>query len=440
MTRRRRHLGRIIVWAVILSAGARLSGQDNGDLKRALEEVREQNRQLQSQLERQQRTIDALTRQFSKLQKTTQQQQSDYASLKASVEGEEAPKKQGASIGNVMISGEGGVGFFDGQRKTTFPNDELRVDEARLFVEAPLMEDIYFYSELDLRTREAVDDGTYLGEIYLDFENLSKFWNVDDLLSFRAGQIYTPFGEEYQERFAADNPLISHSLSDVWAVEGGAEVYGSWKKWAYALAVQSGDLDVLRDHTSDKTVAGRISFDPATHWHLSLSGQRTGDLSATADSLSGLWFGSGFFMPIGSTNTTKYDVKMGEGDARYTWKGGSAAAALGYAGYDDNDPAKHNHRDIYYYYLEGRQEIWRRLYGAARFSQIFAPGGYPVMGDSGEFGVAMDELWRLSLGLGWRANDHLTLKSEYTFEHGRRHDGTGRGSTDLFALEAVFKF
>ncbi len=423
-----------------LSSGVTLFGQDTGDLRKQLDEVREQNRLLQSQLQQQQRMIEQLTQQFSGLQQTNQQQLNNYQALKAQVEGTDAPRKPSLSIGNVIITGEGGVGFFASQRLAQYSTDELRIDEARLFLDAPVMQDIYFHAQLDLRTHDSSDDGSYLGELYVDFENLSRFWGVDDLVNFRMGQIYSPFGEEYQYRFAADNPLISHSLSDVWALEGGAEIYGSWKKWSYALAAQSGSLDLLKDHTSDKTVVARVGFDATPHLHLSLSGQRTGDLDAKTENLSGTWFGNLFFMPIGSANTTRYHIDIGEADARYSWKGGYVTGAGGYALYGDNDSPANNHRDIYYYYAEGVQNLWRKLYGAARFSQIYTPGGYPVMGDSREFGVRMEELWRLSLGLGYTFSEHLILKTEYTFEHGWRHNGSSRGHQDLFAIEAAFKF
>ncbi|HUD46602.1 MAG TPA: hypothetical protein VMR33_07215 [Candidatus Baltobacteraceae bacterium] len=433
-------LNRGMLVVIILTACATAFGQNSNSIARQLDELRQQNQALESQLQQQQRMIDQLTRQFSNLQKTNQQQQSDYQQLKASVGEPEPPKKSPLSIGNVIISGEGGVGFFASQSDGPNPHADLKVDEARLFLDAPLLDDVFFYGEVDLQTREEEDEGVYLGELYLEFENLSKYWGADDLVNFRIGQMYTPFGEEYQYRFAFDNPLISHSLSDVWALEGGAEFYGSWKKWSYALAVQSGDLDLLHDQTDDKTIVGRIGFDPTAHLHLSLSGERTGTLNAVTDPVSGTWFGGSFFMPIGSSNTTTYNVNMGEADARYSWKGGHAAAAAGYAGYSDNDPRGNNHRDIYYYYLEGMQNFWRKLYGAARFSQILTPKGYPIMGDSAEFGIPTDETWRLSLGLGYAFNSHLTLKTEYTFEHAFLHDGGERDHVNLFALEAAFKF
>jgi len=82
----------------------------------------------------------------------------------------------------------------------------------------------------------------------------------------------------------------------------------------------------------------------------------------------------------------------------------------------------------------------------ARFSQIFAPNGFPISGN-GDMGnyffnplALTREMWRLSLGLGYRFNQNLLLKMEYTFEHGREQSGENRDHEDMFALEAAYKF
>src|SRR5207249_4163581 len=123
--------------------------------------------------------------------------------------------------------------------------------------------DVYFFGELNLMTRETSDLELKLGELYLDFENVSKLWNRERMLNVRAGRMYIPFGEEYLVRYAIDNPLISHSLSDLWGVDEGLELYGNIGKVSYVVAVQSGGPSGGRDYTADKSVAGRISFDPA---------------------------------------------------------------------------------------------------------------------------------------------------------------------------------
>jgi hypothetical protein len=63
-------------------------------------------------------------------------------------------------------------------------------------------------------------------------------------------------------------------------------------------------------------------------------------------------------------------------------------------------------------------------------------------GDFGDyfFGSLTTDLWRLSLDVGYRWNQNLLLKMEYTFERGTTVDGTSRNCEDLFAVEAAFKF
>ena len=337
------------------------------------------------------------------------------------------------------------MAFFNTGREGLFPNAEFRVDEAKLFVEAPIWGDVYFFTELNLMTREAQDLSLQLGELYLDFENVSRLWHRDGMLSVRAGRMDIPFGEEYIYRDAIDNPLISHSLSDFWGVDEGIEFYGSMGKFSYVLAVQNGGMSGVRDFDADKAIAGRISFDPAPWLHLSVSGMRTGDLDAANDIWSKLWFSSGWFLPSGSTNATKYHANLVEADLSLRLPHGHIKAFGGYVRYDDNDPFADNSRDIYYYSLEGVHNLTGKLYAAVRFSQIFADKGMPI-GANGQMedyvfsGALTEEIWRLSLGLGYRWSQNLLVKAEYSFERGKEVGGDKRNHEDLFALEAAFKF
>jgi hypothetical protein len=56
------------------------------------------------------------------------------------------------------------------------------------------------------------------------------------------------------------------------------------------------------------------------------------------------------------------------------------------------------------------------------------------------FGVPTTELWRLSLGLGYRFSQNLVLKAEYSFERGRELNGEKRDHEDFFGFQAAFKF
>jgi hypothetical protein len=225
----------------------------------------------------------------------------------------------------------------------------------------------------------------------------------------------------------------------LWGLAPGLELYGSWKPLTYVVAVQDGGIDMLNDNTGDKSVSGRIGYDPASWLHLSVSGMRTGHISVSQDDLSSEWWANGFFTAI-NTNASVFQANLAEADAQAKWKGGYVRLAGGYADYDDNGPGR-DHRNIYYYYVEGLQHLVTKLYGAARWSQIEAPGGYPVLADSTDFpGASTRDLWRLSLGLGYRFNDHLELKIEYAFEQGRQSSGAPRDHENLFGVEAAFKF
>jgi FtsZ-binding cell division protein ZapB len=428
----------------LCSLVVRVAGQDAQELKKEIDELREQNRLLQQQLQQQRQMIDQLSGKVSGLQQTNEQSQSDLRALKATVEN--APslpeKSKGFGLGNVIISGEGAAGYLDTQNAGKYPKGTFLVDEARLFVDAPLWEDVYFYGQVDLQTREEYDLGVYLGELYIQWENLGKYWNHDESLNARLGQFYTPFGEEYQSRFAIDNALIYHSLSDVWGLDPGLELYGTWKPLSYVVAVQNGGMNTLNSSDGDKMVAGRLGFDPVPWLHFSASGLRTGHLSVANDTISGLWFGGGFFSPIGKpATTTVFQANMAEADAQAKWNGGYLRLAGGYADYDDNNTAAADHRDIYYYYAEALQHLAPKFYGVMRWSQIITPNGYPIAGDTTAYPfLPTSDMWRLSLGLGYRFNEHLLLKIEYAFEQGRLSTGGFRDHENLFGAEAAFKF
>lgn len=400
--------------------------------------LREQNGLLQSQLQKQGAALDVLNKKVEKLESVNEAQ--------AVAAGETpAPATTGYSVGNIHFSAEGGAAFFNTGTEGFAPHSEFRVDEARVFVEAPVWDDIYFYGDINLATREYAGLNTQLGELYLDFEDISKFFGKHDWVNLRLGRVETPFGEEYLNRYAMENPLISHSLSDIWGIDPGVELYGRLGKFSYVVAVQNGSgANGVQDFNSDKSVMGRVSFDPNTTWHFSLSGMRTGDVDATQDFISAVWFGNGWFRSIGSVSTTKFHATAVEGDVTARWKTGHVSAFGGYVRYGDNDPAADNSRNIYYYSIEAEQDLPHKFYLATRFSQILAPNGYPLVG-YGNFnqyymGMSATSLWRLSLGGGLRLSDRLAVKLEYSLERGASVGGDQRDHEDFFGTEAVFKF
>jgi hypothetical protein len=432
----------ILLLALCLAGGTALYATDT-NVEAQLRLLQQQNETLQSQLHQQQELIESLRRDVAGIRKADEQRDSEIRNGKAA-EPEEHSKSTGFNFGKVHLSGEGGAGFFETGSQGAFPNSEFRVDEAKLFVDGQVWGDVYAFAELNLASREQPDVNLHLGELYLDVEDISKLWGRTGQLNARIGRLDIPFGEEYLTRDVIDNPLISRSLPDIWGVDEGLELYGTLGKFNYVVAVQNGGVQDTRDFTADKSVAGRLSFDPNSRLHFSLSGMRTGDLSAPKDVLSAEWFGCGFFRPLG--NATLFHANLVEGDAKWNWARGHVQAFGGYIRYDDNDRTADNARDVFYYSLEGVQDLTRnhKLYAGARFGQIFAAKGFPIVGegDMGHylFGPLCDQMWRLSLGVGYRWSPHFVVKTEYTIERGSSVSGPDRDHEDFFATEAVFGF
>ena len=95
--------------------------------------------------------------------------------------------------------------------------------------------------------------------------------------------------------------------------------------------------------------------------------------------------------------------------------------------------------------MEGVQNLRGKFFVATRFSQMLAAdGGFSIVGYGNSNDYYLDtlttELWRLSLGLGYRFSDQLVLKAEYSFERGRETGGAARAGEDFLGMEAAFKF
>lgn len=400
---------------------------------------------MRAQMQQQQSIIAVLTNEVAEIRRSNAERDHSLNKLAEDFQNDSAPAPgKESAFGKVRISGEGGVGFFETGSDGAYPNAEFRVDEAKLFVDASVWGDVYAFAEINLAQRENDNVKLELGEAYVDFENVSQLWHHDGQLSIRIGRVDIPFGEEYLTRDAVDNPLISHSLADFWGVDEGVKVYGALGKFSYVAAVLNGGVSDTADFHADKSVVARVSYDPCSRLHLSVSAMRTGDLDAANDFMSAIWFGNGWFRSIGSTNTTKFHADVVQGDLAWRLPHGHISAFGGCVFYDDNDPSANNHRNVYYYSVEAIHDLIGKFYAGARFSQIFAKNGFPIVGNSrmGDylFGPLTDEIWRLSLGLGYRWNRHLVLKTEYTLEQGKVVGGEKRNHEDMFATEVVFGF
>lgn len=413
----------------------------------------EQNRTLLQRVNAQQAQIDELRAKLTEISQTGARQDRELHALSERVAepvpAGRIPVETGARDQEIRLSAEAGFAYFDGGPQSQFPNGEFRADDVKVYLEAPVWKDTYFFAELDVVTREANDEFFHLGEVYADFENVSgRLGGPDRALSVRVGRFDIPFGEEYQVRGVMDNPLITHSLSDIWGVDEGIEIYGDLAGFSYVLAVQNGGHKTLHDYDAGKAVIARVGTDPTSWLHLSASAMHTGELTMAGDAMSEVWIGGGFFKSIGGAATTqRFEASLVEFDAVGRWSSGQLAGAIGRADYDDNDTAANNSRRLNYFFLEAQQRLTERFRAAVRYSELRADRGYllPGLGDAGAFfyrpGAPLtDWLSRLSLGLSYHFADPVLLKFEYSFESGRMLNGQRRDQEDMFATELGLKF
>lgn len=410
----------------------------------AVRELIEQNRQLQQRVTDQQRQIDELRARLDHLPTPTPPPPPP-STIPAKVSEPEPAAPDLAALSDashqVRISGEVSLAFFSGGPDSAYPNSEFGVDDARLFVEAPVWRNVYFFGGLELKTRESGDDYFHLGELYVDVDDVFDSAR-DRRLNLRLGRFNIPFGEEYQYRSVMTDPLISHSLADLWGYDSGIEVYGRLGDLQYNVALQNGGVD------KNKSATARLGYNPVKSLHLSLSAHHTGRLSEQGDYLSPIWFGGAFFRglaPIASSHI--FEVTLLEADAVWKWKDGHVGANLGEARFDDDDPLADNFRRMHFGSLELVQQITGGLFGAVRYSEIRAPRGYPIMGQANggkyfynPYAPLTTDLERLSLGLGYQFGPPFVWKVEYSWENGRLVGGLSRNNEDLLSTEIGIRF
>ena len=366
----------------------------------------------------------------------------------------------------IHLSGVGGMALFRSEKNGLYPNDEFVVDEAQLFIEYRVASDTYFFAAINLAQREKGREKNHhrgnlnvgLGEIYVDFEQLDRFWAGTGVLNLRLGRLNIPFGEEYMVRDPMKNALIPPSLADFWGVDEGIEIYGSVGKWSYVLAVQNGGHAAGRDFDSDKAVTGRLSYAPASWLHLSLSGMRTGALttekkSISTDRLGELWFGNYWISSINGrtqdrSSVGQFSAHFFQGDAQIHFSDGHLLAFGGYGHYTDDRVDIDNGRDMGFYTVEGMKYLTTKLYGAVRWSHIMSKDGYLLVGLGDEERILKDidsptlttKLYQASIGCGYKISKNLLIKTEYAWTDGTFFGGESRSLENMFSLELAFLF
>ncbi|MFN7951396.1 MAG: hypothetical protein U0610_06705 [bacterium] len=373
-------------------------------------------------------------------------------SAQAAEPGAPAAAASGGWVGElarrIRLSGNADVGFLYGEARSRAPDGRWVIDNARLFLDADLvdrddlplegwLDDASLYLEWDLyRHTTFLDD---VGSLYVRLDHLAG----SSALNVKVGRMAIPFGFEYP-RWSEDrpaNPLAGFSAAQPYGWDEGVELFGALAddRVRYQAALLDGDERVGVNTQATPSFAAKLTVAPLAWLSVSGSGYTSGKLGTVGHPVwSALIVASTPFPPL-SANPYDPSYVDAEGEAEpvrldgvRAWEadvvlddGGAARVWLGYGQvHVDGRGEPIAGRRLQYGAAEGTLGLGvlapslDRLYLAARVSFIGTfddRQGYLLNVDDDGFELGFDtQLVQITeLGLGVRLTKHLTLKAEY---------------------------
>jgi hypothetical protein len=349
------------------------------------------------------------------------------------------------------LSGNADLLFLYGERNSRFPGASFKIDNARLYLDVDLAEnlksgqtllvrDASFYAEWDI-ARESVLQNT-VGSLYVRFDGLGGL----EALHLKLGRFLVPFGEEYlrQSEARPENPLLDSSVASPYGWDEGLLLFGPLLGVGvdYYLSLTNGDFGFNQNSTGDLEVAGKLDVHPAPWLLGSVSALRIGRLGndvqpgvaalewsghnprAFGGASSVPNFQSGLQVPDDPTNRLG---RLQAWEADLVFQDpllGRFRLAAGGVDIRSADDASYN-RKLRYVIAEGLLEArifsgdLDALYFAVRASAIgtgSSEKGY-LLGDyagGSALGYNSRSLGQVSLGLGYRLSPRIVLKGEVT--------------------------
>ncbi|HYC56074.1 MAG TPA: hypothetical protein VEL28_14160 [Candidatus Binatia bacterium] len=343
----------------------------------------------------------------------------------------------GFVAGGLVWTGEGGT-----DEKASFLNYQ-----GNLELRAQAWEDVFVHSELAISQIGFEDElNVRVGELYIHLADVgATFLSRPGSIGVKLGRFDVPFGEDYLTRDVLDNPLITWSAAIPYAVDEGILVHGQIRGLFWIASAMNGSLGRAGDDDAEKFFSLKLYGNLAEALYVSASAYWNGDTSAAAMGLGGsYWMPIGswdYFSSAGASSSDKVDAYSYELDLRYDLPSAShVKAQFGQVFVDDDDDDFS--RTIYYGQVE---PLWNlgatfdgRVYLAARASIVgtfdgdegYVFEGRPFADGSDSFGYDTESMWRIALGLGYRPNDRMLLKLEWSRDRFDLIDGSALRGRD----------
>lgn len=219
------------------------------------------------------------------------------------------------------LSGNADVAFLYGEQHSRAKDGRFVVDNARLFLDVDLGEDLRpggvpvadlasAYVEWDIARHAAFLNR--IGSLYVRLDGLGSL----PALNLKMGRMAIPFGEEYTRwtEGRPANPFLGFTAAAPYGWDEGIELFGSLgeRLFSYTVAVMDGDEAFGKNTHAEPAVVAKLSVRPREWLCFSVSGIRTGAFGdASVPARSALILSAGFVTPFGS-GTEEYgaDVRL----------------------------------------------------------------------------------------------------------------------------------
>jgi len=373
----------------------------------------------------------------------------EYSSIRAAATGDASTH---AWYDSIRISGYGAFGFYDSGSAGGVPHGSFLVKEASLFLDAQPWEHVGLFSEIWL-TRYRFDSGSgpEVGELYAKFSDL--FGTADGArIGVKVGGIDVPFGEDYLRMDANEDPLISLSAADPWAIDEGLEVFGRLNSISWIFAVTNGNIAFGPDDHDSKLWCAKLSCDVSPNVYVSASA-----LASGTTGVSTIWFGQGLITPVGAFAGSTAGTSPSSGVSSTLWEGDARLSVNDYSlglqvgGAFINDAANAFDRSLLWIQVGPSVQLDPALSLNLRYSSIgtddssegYLLGG-DIFGSGSEFGYDTHRMQRMAAGLRYSPNPYLQFKVEVGHDWYDLMSGSGfstaNDSRTFGGIETVVSF
>lgn len=364
----------------------------------------------------------------------------------------------------IHVGGNAAVRFMDGEARSLYErNQGFSVFQAGVVLDVDIAKDISFWYDTSV-LREGARTG--FDQIFIRWDNLFR----QPWLNAKIGRGFTPYGEDYLRWYQIDNPLASQTVSYTWSLDEGVILFGDilpGERLGYLASAQNGNGPLNYDENNEKTYCVKLWSKPLPWLYTSGSWLRLNKQGSTQppSTARAEWWLSGFHIaPLGTTTAASgpspsrvINGSAYEGDIKLLTSWIESWLSAGYLHVEDGGGTVYD-RHIRYLTAELAgflPKTGRKAYLVGRYSTVgtYSPTlGYRFAGSEiaanfignnsdpySDYNYDQRELFRYTVGAGYRIHKNCVIKVEYSYEDTRLIESAkSAANLDLLGKRSFF--